>query len=161
MWFFSQPKTSVLMVCSANICRSPMAEGVLRSELVKLGLQRKVRVDSAGTGVGQRGRNADLRALDVCKSVGIDLRKARARQATEQDFLRFDYILAMDKRNEQWLLAHCPDHLASRISLITAWNDEENSVDIPDPYYGNKAGFDVVLDMLRPAISGFIRQVFE
>jgi low molecular weight protein-tyrosine phosphatase len=159
MRLFRKPDTAILMVCTANICRSPMAEGVLRQVLEQRGLNRKISVDSAGTHASQPGRSADARAQKVCKLEGVDLSKCRARQVREQDFMRFDHILAMDQRNHRWLLDNCPEACSVRVSLLGEWAEEMDLTEIPDPYYGNKASFEKVFEMLRTSIQGFMKQI--
>ena len=161
MFFFSRPSAAILLVCTANICRSPMAEVLLREKLKRLGLHRKIKVDSAGTHATQVGHPADPRAREVCAREGIDLRKCRARQVKEKNFLRFDYILAMDELNYQWLLEACPETHRERISQLGAWIPQGAVVDIPDPYYGSLAGFELVLSMLHDAIDGFLDRNME
>jgi len=85
MRLFGRPEISVLMVCRANICRSPMAEGVLRTELLRRGLDGRVRVDSAGTHAGQIGRAPDPRAQRVCASHDINIKKIRSRQIRSEE----------------------------------------------------------------------------
>ena len=161
MRFFSRPEMSVLMVCSANICRSPMAEGVMRFELLQLGLQNKVQVDSAGTHASQAGRAPDPRAQRVCSQNGIDIRKARARQVSQKDFETFNHILAMDARNYEWLIGACPEPHKHKISLVGHWAGHSSEVEIPDPYYGNEQGFAHVLSLLQTAIAGFVAREFS
>jgi len=156
MRFFAKPATSILVVCTANICRSPMAEGLLCHELERRGLHRKVRVDSAGTHATQPGHYADARAQNVCAQQGIDLRRRRARQVMDQDFVQFDHILAMDGQNYRWLLEACPESHRDRISHLNSWAPQGDLADIPDPYYGNFAGFEQVLSLLHDAIDGFL-----
>ncbi len=158
MWFFSRPKTSVLMVCSANICRSPMAEGVLRYELRQHGLQDKVRVDSAGTHASQIGRAPDPRAQRVCAQNSIDIHKSRSRQVKLKDFESFSYILAMDARNYNWLVEACPEPHRHTISLLGRSANHSGDIEIPDPYYGNEQGFTHVLSLLQTAITGFVSE---
>jgi low molecular weight protein-tyrosine phosphatase len=136
-----------------------MAEGMLNLELKERGLQRKIRVDSAGTHASQPGRPADPRSKRICAPLGIDLRKSKSRQVREQDFARFDYILAMDLRNREWLLENCPDPFRHRISLLGEWAAARNQVEIPDPYYGNTAGFERVFEMLQASVQGFIQEL--
>jgi len=156
MIFSGRHTVAVLLVCTANICRSPMAAGLLRAELGLRGLQRKVRIDSAGTSATQPGHPPDGRAQQVCAREGIDLRRQRARQVTVQDFPRFDFILAMDERNNEWLLENCPDHLKDRVSLLGSWAPGGDIGEIPDPYYGSVQGFEQVLAMLHRAMQGFL-----
>lgn len=159
--FRRSPDISVLLVCTANICRSPMAEGVLRDELKWRDLLGKVGVDSAGTHVSMPGQRADLRAQRVCAREGIDLRKVRARQVAETDFGKFSHILAMDSKNFSWLLEHSPVAYRGRISLMGSWRGDERGADIPDPYFGSQSGFDEVLSRLRPCIRGFLDTLVE
>jgi protein-tyrosine phosphatase len=161
MKIFSRPSVAILTVCTANICRSPMAEGLLREELKLRGLDRKVSVDSAGTHATQPGHTADGRAQQVCAREGIDLRKSRARQVTEEDFLRFDYILAVDQRNHQWLLDSCPQSDRDRISHLGSWAVGGPIGDISDPYFGSLVGFEEVLIKLHLCIDGFLAHFIE
>ena len=161
MNLFSSPSAAILVVCTANICRSPMAEGLLREELKLRDLGRKVSVMSAGTHVNQTGYAADARAQRVCAREGIDLRKSRSRQVIEEDFKRADYILAMDQRNYQWLHDLSPVSYRGRISLLGSWGGTGTSVEIPDPYYGSQVGFEKVLVQLHLCIDGFLAYFLE
>ena len=156
MDFFSRPAVSVLFVCTANICRSPMAEAVLREELKLARLHRRVSIDSAGTNATQPGHPSDGRARQVCAREGIDLRKSRARQVVDQDFSRFDYLLALDSSNRDWLRGACPREHIERISLLGDWARPTPVGDIPDPYYGSMTGFEEVLALLHRSIDGFL-----
>jgi len=160
--FMRKPQVSVLFVCTANICRSPMAEGILIEELKLRGWERKVRVDSAGAIASQPGHRADGRARQVCAREGVDLRKSRARQVIETDFSHFDYLLAMDEKNLAWLLKNSPPIAHQRISLLSSWNNSISAsgrLDIPDPYYGTIVNFEQVLALMHPAIDGFMLQL--
>jgi protein-tyrosine phosphatase len=136
-----------------------MAEGLLRAELQRLGLQDKVWVDSAGTHAAQLGRAPDPRAQQLLRLEGIDIRRCRARQVREEDFERFQYILAMDSDNYHWLMKKCPEHNRDRIHRIGSWIGVAQPVDIPDPHYGNVQGFQFVLAQLREAVGTFLRDV--
>ena len=160
MSVFSKPSIAILMVCTANICRSPMAEGLLRQELKLRGMGRKVSVESAGT-AALVGHIADGRAQLVCAREGIDLRKSRARQVTGSDLLRFDHILAMDQRNLQWLLDSCPQSHRDRISCLGSWGTAGSIGDIPDPYFGSLVGFEEVLLKLHRCIDGLLAHLLE
>jgi protein-tyrosine phosphatase len=160
MSIFSKASVAVLMVCTANVCRSPMAEGLLREELKLRGMGRKVIVESAGT-AALVGHSADGRAQLACGREGIDLRKSRARQIRADDFLRFDYILAMDQRNHRWLLQYCPQSHRDRISRLGSWAAGGSIGDIPDPYFGSPVGFEDVLLKLHLCIDGFLAHFLE
>jgi len=160
MSIFSKPSVKILMVCYANICRSPMAAALLRRELKLRGLCRKVSVASAGT-AALLGHAVDRRAQLVCAREGIVLRKSRARQVIVDDFLHFDYILAMDQRTYHWLLEYCPASHRDRISFLGSWAVRDQIEDIPDPYFGSLAGFEQVLLILHLCIDGFLAQLLE
>lgn len=160
MSVFSKPSVAILMVCTGNICRSPMAEGLLREELKRRDLGRKVGVESAGT-AALVGHIADGRAHLVCSREGIDLRKSRARQVIGGDFLRFNYILAMDQRNRRWLLQSCPQSHRDRVSCLGSWAAGGPIGDIPDPYFGSPLGFEEVLLKLHSCIDGFLVHLLE
>jgi low molecular weight protein-tyrosine phosphatase len=161
MGLFSRPETSILLVCTANICRSPMAEGVLRVELERRGLLGKMKVDSAGTHATQPGRAPDKRAQLVCQQHGIDIGKGRARQINQRDFGRFDHILAMDSNNYEWLLQACPESHRHKIALVCAWFEGNSDANIPDPYYGNQQGFMEVYTLLCNALEAFATRVLK
>jgi protein-tyrosine phosphatase len=159
--FSKSPSMEILTVCTANICRSPMAEGLLREELRLLGLEKKVRVVSAGTHVTRTGQSADARARRVCAREGIDLRKARTRPVVDDDFKRFAYILAMDQKNLDWLHSSCPPAYRGRISLLGSWAVGGSIGDIPDPYFGSPSGFEEVLSKLHQCVEGFLADFIE
>jgi protein-tyrosine phosphatase len=154
--FNKTPSLGILTVCTANICRSPMAEGLIREELKLRNLEDKVRVESAGTHVARRGQSADKRAIRVCAREGIDLRRARTRQVVHEDFNRFTYILAMDQKNLDWLRAQAPVSCRNRISLIGSWAAGGVVGEIPDPYFGSPSGFEDVLARLHQCVDGFL-----
>ena len=156
--FSKNPPIEILAVCTANICRSPMAEGLLREELKLLDLGKNVRVMSAGTHVMRPGQVADARAVRVCAREGIDLRKSRTRQCVEEDFRRFTYILAMDQNNLKWLLSRSPASYRGRISLMGSWAVGGDIGDIPDPYFGSQSGFEEVLGRLHRCVEGFLAE---
>lgn len=159
--FGASHSVAVLAVCTANICRSPMAEGILREELKLRGMEHQVSVKSAGTHVSRPGIMADARAQRVCAREGIDLRKSRSRQVVAEDFKRFDYILAADQRNYQWLQEAAPISRRGHIHLLGSWAEGGAIIDIPDPYYGSPAGFEKVLVQLHQCVDGFLAHLVE
>jgi protein-tyrosine phosphatase len=134
----------VLMVCLGNICRSPTAEGVLRSGLRQAGLEADVQVDSAGTGNWHVGNPPDARSQRHAAKRGYDLSQLRARQISEDDFHRFDFILAMDGDNLADLHRIAPEKHAATVQLFA-------SRPVPDPYTGGPEGFEEVLDIVEEA----------
>lgn len=136
------------MVCLGNICRSPLAEGILKSKLPK----ENFIVDSAGTSNYHIGDAPDIRSIEVAKKYGVDITSQKGRQFTVKDFDEFDYIYVMDESNYKNVI-----HLArntsdkNKVSLILneIYNNQNHSV--PDPYYGGKQGFENVYKMLDEA----------
>ena len=139
----------ILFVCMGNICRSPTAEGVMRSLLREAGLEDRIEVDSAGTGGWHAGDPPDARAAEAARARGIALSGA-ARQITPRDFEDFDLIVAMDRENLRELRAMAPPHAREKIRLLAA--DRE----VPDPYYGGPRGFETVLDQVEAACRGLL-----
>ena len=140
----------ILMVCLGNICRSPMAEGVLRHLAHERGIE--VETDSAGTGDYHVGEAPDRRAQAAMRRNGIDISDLRARQFVATDFDRFDLLLAMDAENLRNMrrLAPSPEH-ASKAMLIMDHAPHHPLREVPDPYYGGDEGFDEVFRMLKEA----------
>lgn len=136
----------ILMVCLGNICRSPLAEGLLAAKLPK----DKFFVDSAGTGAYHIGKQPDQRSILTAKKNGLDISNQKARQFTSRDFDEFDYIFVMDNTNYDDVveLAKSEDH-KKKVQLILNELFPGDNVDVPDPYYGLQNGFDMVYDMLN------------
>ena len=137
----------ILMVCLGNICRSPLAEGIMRAKLSKDFI-----VDSAGTGGWHAGQIPDKRSISTAKNRGLDINSQRARQFKISDFETFDYIYVMDNSNYKDVMALAPnDEAKSKVKLILNELFPNENVDVPDPYYGGQDGFENVFDMLNEA----------
>jgi protein-tyrosine phosphatase len=149
---------NVLMVCLGNICRSPLAEGILASKLPK----KKFTVDSAGTGSWHIGRHPDSRSVAIAKKNQLDISKQTGRQFTINDFDTFDYIYVMDISNYQDVmqLADGPEQ-KSKVKLILNELFPEENVDVPDPYYGVEHGFESVYRMLDEACEIIANKLIE
>jgi protein-tyrosine phosphatase len=145
----------VLMVCMGNICRSPTAEGVLRAKLRAAGLESQVEVDSAGTHGYHKGEPPDARAQRHAARRGYDLSRLRARRVGELDFERFDLILAMDDDNLSELESLRPAQSRAELALLMDHSGGRGRV-VPDPYYGDAAGFERVLDDIEAACEGLV-----
>jgi len=152
-------KTKILFVCMGNICRSPTAEGVFRDKVKLAGLGENVEIDSAGTHDYHIGRPPDGRAQDAASKRGYDLSDLRGRQINAKDFEAFDFILAMDKDNLAILREQCPPHWQHKVRRLLSFSRHFTDLDVPDPYYGGKAGFDQVLDMVEDAAEGLINEI--
>jgi len=133
------------MVCLGNICRSPLAEGILASKLPK----DKFIVDSAGTGNYHIGKQPDHRSIATAKKNGIDISNQKARQFTPKDFETFDYIFVMDNSNyDDVVFLAKTEEQKQKVQLILNELFPGDNVDVPDPYYGLQNGFDMVFEML-------------
>ena len=151
------PAKSVLFVCLGNICRSPIAEGVFRHIVSKAGKLDGLRIDSAGLGSWHVGQPPDSRAQDALASRGIDISDLRARQVTREDFETFDLILAMDKSNRQGLMKLAPKDQQHKIRLFMDCAPNFGVHEIPDPFFGDKDGFDYVVQLIDAASRGLMR----
>jgi len=135
----------ILMVCLGNICRSPLAEGILASKLPK----DTFIVDSAGTGSWHVGHSPDKRSIAVAQKNGLCIDGQKGRQFKTADFDEFDYIYVMDNSNYRDVLqlAKTPEH-KNKVHLILNELFPDENVDVPDPYFGAVNGFDNVYQML-------------
>ncbi|WP_034953800.1 arsenate reductase/protein-tyrosine-phosphatase family protein [Erythrobacter sp. Dej080120_24] len=136
----STNKPAVLFVCLGNICRSPMAEGALKSAAAKIGLE--VSVDSVGTANYHIGQAPDPRAIAVARAHGIDIGGVIGRQLTEMDFLDFTHIFALDTANMAGIKARAPRHGTARIALLLDSVEGREGESVPDPYYGDTEEFE-------------------
>ena len=142
---------NVLFVCTGTICRSPTAEGVLRTLAAREGL--KIHIESAGIGRWHVGCAPDERAQHHAKTRGYDLSKQRARQVEPLDFERFDLILAMDRGHLSALHRMAPEGHHAKIRLFVPERD------VPDPYYGGPAGFEEVLNLVEAACRDLLQEL--
>ena len=154
----SNPLISVLMVCLGNICRSPTAEGVFRARLQAAGLDGSIRVDSAGTSNWHVGESPDGRSIRAAAQRRYDLSSQRARQVQDSDFENFDYILAMDSLNLHELQRRCPPVHSHKLGLMLEYGCGTYR-EVPDPYDGGHAGFELVLDLLEAACDDLLEQL--
>ncbi|AXO68310.1 Putative low molecular weight protein-tyrosine-phosphatase [Rhizobium rhizogenes] len=139
--------TTVLFVCMGNICRSPLAEGILAHLADAEGMSRQITVDSAGTGGWHAGDAPDPRSIAVARRHGVDISRQRARQVASADFESFDLILAMDENNLASLLQSSPQGHRHKIHLFMEYAAGRRK-NVPDPYYGAEDGFLDVYNML-------------
>lgn len=147
--------TRVLFVCMGNICRSPTAEGVFRHHVAEAGLGEKIFVDSAGTHAYHVGDPPDRRAYAAAERRGILLVDIRARRVSDEDFERFDYIIAMDEDNAAHLKDQSPPEHHPKVRLFLEFSSSGER-EVPDPYYGGAAGFERVLDLVEDASRGLL-----
>ena len=140
-----------------NICRSPVAQGVLEGIVRRENLEDEVYVDSAGTGNWHAGQPPDERAMESARSRGLDISRLRARQVTPEDCRTFDYVLTMDEENYRAVSSLCGGNAVVRPFLDFATGSPEREV--PDPYFGGPDGFERVLDLVEEASEGLIEDI--
>jgi len=148
-------KVSVLFVCMGNICRSPTAEGVFRHHVSGAGMDENVVADSAGTHAYHEGEPPDSRAMAAAERRGMSLEGIRARRVADDDFERFDFIIAMDEDNLFRLKEQAPPEYHSKLRLFLEFSTSDER-EVPDPYYGGAAGFERVLDLVEDASRGLL-----
>jgi len=146
------------MVCLGNICRSPLAEGILQHKANENSLT--IEVDSAGTTAYHVGNLPDERSIEVAKKYEIDLTNQRARQFQAKDFQEFDLIYAMDAENYNNILKlSSSKEDEEKVKLILNEIEPESNSSVPDPYYGGKDGFENVYQMLDLACDKIISKI--
>ena len=144
-----------------NICRSPTAEGVFCRLVAERAPGVEIEVDSAGTHDYHVGDPPDPRSIAAAARRGVDLRRLRAREVRDEDFERFDLIIAMDRLNRETLLERSPAPFRERIRLFMEFAGASEVEDVPDPYYGGPLGFERVLDLAEEAAAGLLDEVLE
>lgn len=149
----------ILFVCTANLCRSPTAEGVFRSLVVRAGLADAFEIDSAGTGASHVGQPPTQLAIDVAAARGYDITGIRARQITGEDIRHFDHVLAMTRAHlveMRWL---APRDLADKPRLLMSYAPPLGFLDIPDPYGGTEDDYVRTIGMIESATRGLLARL--
>lgn len=147
----------ILFVCLGNICRSAMAEGLLKEKIKALNLNWTV--DSAGTSAYHIGEAPDKRMQQKAIEHGISISNQKARQFTKADFDDFDFIFAMDNSNYHNILSLTKEPKdVQKVQLFLNWSYPDQNIDVPDPYYGGEKGFENVYQLLDIACDDFIAQ---
>ena len=144
----------VLFVCMGNICRSPLAEGIARTQARSAGLE--LSFDSAGTESYHVGAAPDPRARALAQRRGMPIDDLRARQVRAADFSEFDLILAADRVNLRRLESLRPPGATAELALMLPWAGVADELEVPDPYYGDVADFERVFDLLDAAMPGLL-----
>jgi protein-tyrosine phosphatase len=146
----------ILMVCLGNICRSPLAEGILSLKGKHLNLE----VDSAGTAAYHIGKQPDIRSIEIANKYTIDLNQQRARQFSRADFDKFDIIYAMDTNNYAHLISLASTETErNKIRMILNEINPKTYQSVPDPYYGGENGFQDIYNMLDKACDKIIQNI--
>jgi protein-tyrosine phosphatase len=147
-------------VCTGNICRSPMAEVIMRDLATAAGLGSALVVSSAGTGDWHVGEQADRRTTDALHEHGFDGSRHRARQFDPAWFAELDMVIAFDRGQERILREWAPtDDDRAKVSLLLGFDREESALDVPDPYYSDAETFDRVLGMIEHACRSLFAQI--
>ena len=145
-----------------NICRSPTAASVMHAEVARRQLRDRVSLDSAGIYGAHLGEKADRRAITLAQARGYEqILKERARKVTGDDFVRFDLILAMDRDNLAQLQRLCPAEYQHKLHLFLEYAGVSERSEVPDPYYGNAAGFEVVLRLCEQGVDGVLKRLAQ
>lgn len=139
----------ILFVCLGNICRSPMAEGILRHKLFLKNIEAET--DSAGTGGWHAGEPPDRRAIGTARKKGVDISKLRARKFCVEDFKNFDKIFVMDRENYEDVIRLAPDEESKRKVVLMLSVLNSGIKDVPDPWYGQEQHFEEVFQLLSDA----------
>ncbi len=146
----------VLMVCLGNICRSPLAHGLLESKV-----SSDIIVDSAGTAAYHVGNLPDSRSIDIASVYGLDITQQRARKFSKKDFQDFDLIFAMDESNYYNILSLATtDTERNKVKMILDELYPNENKSVPDPYYGGEDGFKNVYKMLDKATDKIVQNYF-
>ncbi|UFU02877.1 low molecular weight phosphotyrosine protein phosphatase [Ruania suaedae] len=153
----------ISVVCTGNICRSPMGEAVLEDAFAAAGLADGVEVVSAGTGAWHLGDDADERTLAVLEAHGHRFEGHVASQFSADDFADLDLVLALDRGHERDLRRLAPDESArAKIRLLRSFDpDAPHGAEVADPYYGEQQDFETVYAQVSSAVEGLVRYVRE
>jgi protein-tyrosine phosphatase len=154
-------KIKVLFVCMGNICRSPTAEGVFTKLINEKKLATRFSIDSAGTHAYHVGNPPDARAQQAALKRGVELQHLRARKIHSSDFEYFDYVLVMDDDNYGIVINDCPSEYKHKVKYFLDYAPHLGVREVPDPYYGEKHGFERVLDMVEDASLGFVETLHK
>ena len=144
----------ILFVCLGNICRSPIAHGILEHISRENGLN--LYADSAGTSAYHIGEKPDNRSIEICKQNQIDISNQSSRQAVLSDFDNFEIIFAMDQSNFNHLKKMMPVSSKARLYKLREFDDLNIGSDVPDPYYGGQEGFKNCFIMIERSIKNFL-----
>ena len=148
----------ILMVCLGNICRSPIADGLLRKKVKEQGLD--VEVDSAGTIGLHKGDAPDSRMVETARKNGTDISFLRARQFKVEDFDNFDYIFSMDFSNKKNILSLARNEEdRNKVHMFLGDLTDQEEASVPDPYYGTQKDFDHVYELVNQATDILIEKI--
>ncbi|MDD3020531.1 MAG: low molecular weight phosphotyrosine protein phosphatase [Alphaproteobacteria bacterium] len=151
---------NILFVCTGNICRSPMAEAVMRCRLKRIGQDHLCDIDSAGTQAYHVGDAPDHRTLKLCYENGVNVDGLSARVIEPKDYEHFDLILGLDKGHVEFLKEHAPAGKDHKIGLFMEYAGH-GTLDVPDPYYGDIEDFIQVFEMVSRGTESLLNMIFD
>ena len=152
-------KISVLFVCLGNICRSPLAMNLFKQEVKNRRLSDHFEIDSCGTSNYHIGEGPDTRTIANAKKNGLDMSHS-ARQFTAEDFVKFDYILVMDKNNLANVQALDPQNKFNhKVYLMREFDSVDKGSEVPDPYFGGEEGFQNVYEILQRSVKNLLDHI--
>ena len=146
----------IIFVCTGNICRSPAAENIFRVRAREAGLLPDLVIDSAGTGDWHEGEDPDHRSAQALREAGYSV-EGTARGLRDEDFLRHDLFVCMDRSHVRDVLARGAPK--ERVVLVRHFDDARSHDDVPDPYYGGREGFTEMIRMLEATMDGLVARV--
>jgi protein-tyrosine phosphatase len=150
---------SIIFICMGNICRSPTAEAVFRHKVQVAGFAERIAIDSAGTHNYHPGQPPDARSQHYAKLRGYDLSDLRARALRDADIQRFDWLIVMDDLNYSTVLKRMANEHHHKVRRFAGFCTAHPSREVPDPYYGEAADFNHVLDLVEDASEGLLEQI--
>jgi len=149
---------NILFVCLGNICRSPLAEGVMRHKAKEAGLD--ITIDSAGTAAYHIGESPDPRSQESAEKHGMSIAQLKGRQFTTHDFDRFDRIFVMDHENKSNALKLARNSTdEAKVDLLLNLSYPGENMEVPDPYFGGEAGFENVFQLINNACDELIKEL--
>lgn len=151
----------VLFICMGNICRSPTAEAVFTQLVKDKDVSKEFMIDSAGTLSYHAGSKPDRRSRRAGKKRGLVMDHLRARQVVAEDYDKFDWLVVMDEDNRSNLQRMFPDKSQEKVVSMMRYAPDTGYDEVPDPYYGQGDGFELVLDLLETACEGFYEFLSE
>lgn len=151
--------TRIVFICMGNICRSPTAEGVFRHKVRAAGLSEHITIDSAGTHDYHPGAPPDPRSQRYAGRRGYDLSGLRARALSDADIMQFDWLVVMDDANYAAVLRRTPTEHQHKLRRLAEFCSVHVTRDVPDPYYGDAADFERVLDLVEDGCDGLLEHI--
>ena len=159
--YWRRPELNILFVCTENICRSPLAEALLRHSLKERGLSRKIGVLSSGVICSMPGHRPDVRVVQVATDHGLTIPRIRASQTSPEQIEKCDLVLAMERSHLQAIRDLSESHLWNKTHLLLEYAGGSGLDEVPDPYYGSLQGFELVFSLLQNAMDPLLERLIS